>query len=167
MGGFRNDFSDINNANYVNWNNKDIKIDNKPIFYKKKKFADWGIVYVNDLLFNLDDVRSLECLKNKGLESNFLTWSALRLTVPKDKVSSFPRVKFNAMIFKYNNTEFGPYSGESKFFMHCRLPTKLNIRKGSLPYQPICSFQKRCRKCFRPPITYLVKFISGLFNINY
>ena len=36
----------------------------------------------NDQLFNLDNVRSLECFKNKGLESNFLTRSDLRLTVP-------------------------------------------------------------------------------------
>ena len=36
MAGFRNYFSDINDAHYVIWNNKDIKIDNKPIFYKKK-----------------------------------------------------------------------------------------------------------------------------------
>ena len=71
MGGFRNAFSDINYAYYVIWNNKGTRIDKKLIFYKKK-YADFGIVYANDLLFNLDNVRSSECLKNKGLESNFL-----------------------------------------------------------------------------------------------
>ena len=40
--------------------------------FSTKKNADFGIVYANDLLFNLDNVRSSECLKNKGLESNFL-----------------------------------------------------------------------------------------------
>ena len=38
---FRNAFSDINYSQYVIWNNKDIRIDNKPIFYKK--YADCGI----------------------------------------------------------------------------------------------------------------------------
>ena len=59
---FRNAFSDISYVHYVIWNNKDIRIYNKPIFYKK--YTDCGIVYVQDLLFNLDNVRSLECLKN-------------------------------------------------------------------------------------------------------
>ena len=62
----------------------------------------------------MDNVRSLECLKNfKGLESNFLTWNDLRLSVPKDKVSYLPPVKFDPMIFKYNITEFDTYSGKS------------------------------------------------------
>ena len=38
---FRNAFSDINYSQYVIWNNKDIRIYNKPIFYKK--YADCGI----------------------------------------------------------------------------------------------------------------------------
>ena len=71
MGGFRNAFSDINYAYYVIWNNKGTRIDKKLIFYKKK-YVDFGIVYANDLWFNLDNVRSSECLKYKGLESNFL-----------------------------------------------------------------------------------------------
>ena len=46
---FRNAFADINYAQFVIWNNKDIRIDNKPIFYKK--YVDCGIVYLNDLLY--------------------------------------------------------------------------------------------------------------------
>ena len=88
----RNAFSDINYSQYVLWNNKDIRIDNKPIFYKR--YADCGIVYLNDLLFSLDNIRSFEYLTDTGLDSNFLTWSALRLSVPKDKLSSFPQVEF-------------------------------------------------------------------------
>ena len=44
-------------------------IDNKSIFYRK--YADCGILYLNDLLFSLDNVRSFEYLKNVGLDSNF------------------------------------------------------------------------------------------------
>ena len=67
---FRNAFSDINYAHYVIWNNKDIRIDNKSVFYKK--YADCGIMYLNDLLFSLDNIRSFEYLKNVGLDSNLL-----------------------------------------------------------------------------------------------
>ena len=79
---FRNAFSDINYAHYVIWNNKEMRIDNKSIFYRK--YADCGILYLNDLLFSLDNVRSFEYLKNVGIL--ILTWSALRLSVPKDRL---------------------------------------------------------------------------------
>ena len=69
---FINAFSDINYSRYIIWNNKDIRIDNKSIYYKK--YADCRIVYLNDLLFNLDNIRSFEYLKDTGLDSNFLTW---------------------------------------------------------------------------------------------
>ena len=119
---FRNAFSDINYAHYVIWNNKEIRIDNKSIFYKK--YAEWGILYLNDLLFSLDNVRSFEYLKNAGLDSNFLTWSALRLSVPKDRLFSFPPVEFDPMTFKYNNTEFNTHSAKSKQFYSLMIANK-------------------------------------------
>ena len=81
---FTNALSDINYAQYVILSNKDIRIDNKPIFYKK--YVDCGIVYLNDGLFILVNIRSLE-YRDTGLDCNFLIWSALRLSVPKDKLS--------------------------------------------------------------------------------
>ena len=122
---FRNVFSDINYSQYVIWNNKDI-IDNKPIFYKK--YADCGIVYLNNLLFSLYNIRSFEYLKDTGLDSNFLTWSALRLSVPKDKLSSFAQVEFDPMTFNCQNTEFDTYSAKSKQFY-----TLLIVNKATYP----------------------------------
>ena len=119
---FRNAFSDINYAHYVIWNKKEIRIDNKSIFYKK--YAECGILYLNDLLFSLDNVRSFEYLKNAGLDSNFLTWSALRLSVPKDRLFSFPPVEFDPMTFKYNNTEFNTHSAKSKQFYSLMIANK-------------------------------------------
>ena len=84
---FRNAFSDIYYSSYVIWNNKDIRIGNKPVFYKT--YFDCGIIYLKDVLLTLDNVRPLEIFKSRGLNTNFLTWSALRLSVPKDKLSSF------------------------------------------------------------------------------
>ena len=75
-----------------------------------------GIVYWNDLSFSLDNIHSFEYLTDTGLDSNFLTWSALRLSVPKDKFSSFPQVEFYPMTFKCENTEFDTYSAKSKQF---------------------------------------------------
>ena len=84
--------------------------------YEIIHILDCGIVYLNDLLFSLDNIRSFEYLKDTGLDSNILTWSALRLLVPKDKLSSFPQVEFDTMTFKCENTEFLTYSAKSKQF---------------------------------------------------
>lgn len=56
------------------WNNKDIKIDNKPVFYAN--YYRLGIICLRDLLFEFDNVASYECSKIKGLNTNFLTWTA-------------------------------------------------------------------------------------------
>ena len=40
-------------------------------------FFDKGIIYLNDLQFDVDNVRSYESIKQKGLDTNFLTWTAL------------------------------------------------------------------------------------------
>lgn len=140
----------------------------KNLFSTKKKYADFGIVYANDLLFNLDDVRSSECLKNKGLESNFFInglpygWLCLRTRFRLCHRWNLALWFLNIVIPNSTPTQLS-----QKSFMHCWLPKKLNIPKSSLLYQPIWSFQTRCRKCFRPPMTLLVKLISGPFSINY
>ena len=63
-----------------------IRINNKPVFYKM--FFDKGIIYLNDLQFNVDNVRSYESFKQKGLNTNFLTWAALRSSVKNMKSKS-------------------------------------------------------------------------------
>ena len=93
------------------------------LFYKK--YADCGIVYLNDLLFSLDSIRSFDYLKDTGLDSNFLTWSALRLSVPKDNyLSSFPQMEFDPVTFKCENTELDSYSAKSKQFYSLLIVSK-------------------------------------------
>ena len=80
---FRSSFSDVNYSQNVIWKNKDIRINNRPVFYKMS--FDKGIIYLNDLQFNIDNVRSFESFKQKGLNTNFLTWTALRSAIIKQK----------------------------------------------------------------------------------
>ena len=67
---FRNTFADMNYTQKIIWNNKDIRIDNKSVFYQT--YYDNGIVYV-DLLFDFDNKRSCDFYKRKGLNTDFLT----------------------------------------------------------------------------------------------
>ena len=55
----------MNYSQNVIWNNKDIRINNKPVFYKT--YFDKGITYLNDLQFDVDNVRSYEPLSKKDL----------------------------------------------------------------------------------------------------
>ena len=73
-------FSDVNYSQNVIWNNKNIlRINSKPYFYKL--FFDKVIIFLNDLQFDVDNVRSDESIKQKGLDTNFLTWTALRSSI--------------------------------------------------------------------------------------
>ena len=148
-------------------NNKDIRIDNKPIFYKK--YADCGIVYLNDLLFSLDNIRSFEYLKDTGLDSNFLTWSALRLSVPKDKLSSFPQGEFDPMTFKCENTEFDTYSAKSKQFYSLLIVNKAKYPNSFKTLSADLEFSNPLQEVFSIPYsvaseTYVWSFQYKLLN---
>ena len=64
---FRIEFDAETNWQNIIWNNRDIRINNKPVFYKN--FFESGFVYVNDLLFELNNTDSynviLKCLWNE------------------------------------------------------------------------------------------------------
>ena len=59
------------------WNNKEIRVDNKPVFYKKKLFEQ-DIIFVNDFLFELDNTNSFTFVSNKISKINYLIWAGFR-----------------------------------------------------------------------------------------
>ena len=44
-----------------------------------------GIVYVLDLIFECDNKQSYGLYRQKGLKTDFLTWTGLRISVPKER----------------------------------------------------------------------------------
>ena len=77
---FRNDFGDQKDWSSVIWNSKDIRINGKPVFYKK--YFDFGIYSVSDLLFNLSNIESYNVISKELKKVNFLTWTGLRHAIP-------------------------------------------------------------------------------------
>ena len=65
---------------HIVWNNKEIRINNKPIFYRT--LFENGITFVNDLLFDTDTTNSFKFISSKISNTNFLTWAGLRYSVP-------------------------------------------------------------------------------------
>ena len=62
------------------WNNKEIRINKEPIFYRT--LFENGMIYVNDLLFDTDTANSFKIISSKISKTNFLTWGGLRHSVP-------------------------------------------------------------------------------------
>ena len=70
----------VSNLNVRMWNNKEIRINNKPIFYRT--FFENGITFVNDLLFVTYTTNSFKFISSKISNTNFLTWAGLCDSVP-------------------------------------------------------------------------------------
>ena len=74
-----------NGSHYVIWNNRNIRINNRPVFYKR--YFSSGILTVKDLHNNLNNIESYE-LFGKNIEgyvrSHILEWIGPRHSVPLD-----------------------------------------------------------------------------------
>ena len=68
---FRNLFLADKERLCIVWNNKDVRIDEKPVFYNS--YYDSGIFIIKDLLFNLDNMESFNVINNIVEKANFLT----------------------------------------------------------------------------------------------
>ena len=84
---------------------------------------------MNDLQFNVDNVHSYESFKQKGLNTNFLTWTALRPSVKNMKSKSSCNLLtvgiFDPMNFEYNATKaFNAYTVKCKQFCSMMISTK-------------------------------------------
>jgi len=77
---FRESFASESDWKNTVWNNKEVRIDNKPVYYKN--YFKSGIIYIHDLLFNLNTIDSYNYVLNKIDKSNFLQWAGLRHSIP-------------------------------------------------------------------------------------
>ena len=76
-------------------NNKEIRVDNKPVFYKKKLFEQ-DVIFVNDLLVELDTTNSFTIVSNEISKINDLIWAGLRLACG----AAGPRIAYSVDINK-------------------------------------------------------------------
>ena len=80
---------------YIVWNNREIKIDGKSVSYKH--FFSKGIEYTEDLLYEKTNIDSFNAVRGERLlNSNFLTWTRLRQSVPLNRQTRPPT--FNVVL---------------------------------------------------------------------
>ena len=76
---FRNDFATKKDWHVIIWNNQAIRINNKPVFYRK--YHSFGIQTVDDLRFDLSNTESYELIAKSIQKTNFLEWASLRHSI--------------------------------------------------------------------------------------
>ena len=109
---FRSVFDSRRECQYILWNNKEIRVDNKPVFYKT--LFEQDVIFVNDLLFELDTANSFTIVSKKISKINYLIWAGLRHSVPKHlKNSNYLRSEIS-LILTIDNNEFDILEKKSK-----------------------------------------------------
>ena len=79
----------------ISFENREIKIDGKSVFYKH--FFSKGIKYTEDLFYEKKNIDSFDAVRGeKLLNSNFLTWTGLRQSVPLNRQTRPPT--FNVVL---------------------------------------------------------------------
>ena len=108
------------------WNNKDIRINRKPVFYKT--YYNSGVCTVYDLLLNLNNIDSFNVITKKNKKVNFLTWTGLRHSIPSNLKSAEHKFDSRLPYFKCNNVVFDISKKKSKDFY-----SLIVSRKAQLP----------------------------------
>ena len=77
---FRDTFASKNEWQNIIWNNKEIRIDNKPVFYKN--YLESGVIYVRDLQFGLNTKDAYSHFSHRLYKTNSLQLAGLRHSIP-------------------------------------------------------------------------------------
>ena len=89
---------------------------------------------MNDLQFDVDNVRSYESFKQKGLNTNFLTWTAFRSSIINMKSKSSCSIPTagnpDPMNFDYKSKYFNAYTAKCKQFYSTMISSKARIPNG-------------------------------------
>ena len=110
----RESFASEGDWKIIVWNNTEIRIDNKPVYYKN--YFKSRIIYIHNLLFNLNTMDSYNYFSNKIVENNFLQWAGLRHSVPfhlkemsLDKLTISPSLIIGNKIFDIKDKKSKDY----------------------------------------------------------
>ena len=131
---FRDEFSTEKLWHNVIWNNKDICINNRPVFYKN--YFESGFIQVTDLLFDLNITESFNTISKKIDKTNFLVWAGLRHAIPSH-LKSKPKTNNHSFLagppsLIINNNAFDILRKKSKDYYTLFISKKAQFSKHSL-----------------------------------
>ena len=109
---FRETFATEEHWKTVIWNNKEIKVENKPVYYKH--YVNARVICIQDFLFSLNSTDSYNQLSKKICKTNILEWSGLRRSMPLS-LRSYDRYPcINYPTFVVSDNIFDVTKGKSK-----------------------------------------------------
>ena len=112
---FRETFASESNWQKIIWNNKEIRIDKKPVYFKN--YYESGIVCVNDLLVNISTNDSFDYFANQIRKINILQWWAgLRHSIPDLLKGDYTSPPLTSPSFLIHNNIFDVTKKKSKDF---------------------------------------------------
>ena len=112
------------------WNNCNIRIDDKPIYYQN--YVNACVILASDLMFALNNIHSFNSAKGMGLkDTNYFTWTAIRCSVPKYlKNLNVDRNVLRTLEFKCGEKSFDPTSSKSRNFYALLIQDKAKHSRG-------------------------------------
>ena len=155
------------------WNNKEILIEGKPVFYRH--YFDNDVIFTKDLLYDMTNTESFKAMKEQGLtNSNFLVWTGLRQSFPSKlrvNIHNFKTVidlenykcknyYYHLIKFKYEKPRKWDKLGQEFYLREDQLSEAylLPLRVASEPY--VRSFQYKV-------LNYILYTNGRLFEIGY
>ena len=117
---FRDNFAEEKDWQFIIWNSKEILIDNKLVYYEQ--YFRSGIISVNDLHFDVDNLTSFNRIAKEIDGSNFLMWTGQRNSVPPNLRQLYssstvdvcstakPSFKHSKCVFDVTKTKFKHYA---------------------------------------------------------
>ena len=114
---FRIVFDSRKESQYILWNNKQICVDKKPVFYKI--LFEQGVVFVDDLLFELNATNCFTIVSNKISKVNYLTYAGLCHSVPTHLKKSDCLRSEISLILTIDNKEFDIHVLKKKSKDYC------------------------------------------------
>ena len=129
---FRSRFDLVSPHETIIWNNHNIRVNGKPIFYNNYNSAN--IVLLSDLKFDLSNTVSFNLAKHNGLkDSNFLTWTAVRCAVPshlRNRSREVNKDHVRSLQFKIGDKTFDPALSKSRDFYDLLISCKATKSRG-------------------------------------
>ena len=129
---FRSRFDLLSLRETIIWNNHNIRVNDKPIFYNNYNSAN--IVLLSDLKVDLSNTESFNLAKHNGLkDSNFLTWTGVRCAVPSHLKIRSREVKkdhVRSLQFKIGDKTFDPVLSKSRDFYSLLISCKATESRG-------------------------------------
>ena len=117
-------------SSYIIWNNKDIKIDNKSIYYPN--YVKAGILFCHHLQFDKDNIQSYNNARGIGVKNtNFLVWTGVRSAIPSHLKTECPNGnELGLLEFFCGEKTFNPLTSKSKQFYHVLQSVKVKPSRG-------------------------------------